>query len=122
VTASSIRITARVARRLLREVVAEAGRDHLATDMCTYVHVTGERPHCIVGRVLYRAGVTLDELSAMDNVTPTNIDRVRMPSRVWLTWPARMVLCRAQHVQDWGHPWGKALDEALSVRPWRAVA
>ena len=121
-TASPIRITATKARRLLREVVAEAGRDYLATDMCTYVHVTGERPHCIVGRALYRAGVTLDELSDMDDRTPTNIDRVRMPSRVRLTWPARMVLGKAQHAQDWGHPWGKALDEALSVRPWAAVA
>lgn len=120
-TASTIRITARVARRLLREVVAEAGRDFLAVDMCTYVHVSGDCPHCIVGRVLHRAGVTLDDLSYMDNVTPTNIERVVLPARVRVTRPARMVLARAQHVQDWGHPWGQALDEALSVRPWRAA-
>lgn len=117
-TAPSIRITARVARRLLREVVAEAGWDHVVRDGCTYMDVWRRCPNCIVGRVLHRAGVTEEELSEMDARTPTVIARVQLPARVWMSRPARRVLEIAQVVQDDEQPWGMALDTALLVRPW----
>jgi hypothetical protein len=122
VTAPSIPITARVARRLLREVVAEVGRDRVISDTCTYADLTSSRPRCLVGHALHRAGVDVDELSWMDCHTPTFIDVVRVPARVRLTWPARMVFRRAQVAQDRGRPWGVAVDEALLVRPFQRVA
>lgn len=121
-TAPSIRITARVARRLLREVVAEAGRGHVIQDGCTYVGVVSAGPHCLVGRALHRAGVTENELYVMDHSSPTSIAGVEVPRRVRLTGPARRVLAQAQAWQDQGDSWGRALDAALAVRPWAAVA
>lgn len=119
---TQIRITAHVARRLLRAVVAETGQGYVNRDGCTYVDVAGVGPHCLVGRVLHRAGVTVDELSEMDRRTPTDILWARLPRRVVVTWPARLVLDRAQAVQDAGHAWGYALAEALRVRPWQVTA
>jgi hypothetical protein len=121
-TAPAIRITARVARRLLREVVAEAGRGYCMSYSCTYYDAVRLCPRCIVGQALFRAGLTDDELSRMDNRRPTVISSVQVPARLRMSAPARRVFEAAQVAQDKGCEWGAALDVALAVRPWAAVA
>lgn len=111
-----IRITARVARRLLRETVAEAGRGYVSKDGCAYI--LGGCPHCIVGRALYKAGLTEDELDTLDHTSPSVISEVRLPARVWMSGAARRVLDEAQTCQDVGYRWGVALNAALAVRPY----
>jgi hypothetical protein len=115
-----IRITAHVARRLLREVVTDTGRDHTVAVPGRYVH--DDRPMCIVARALYRLGVTVDELADMDLCSSLNdIRDVRLPARVRMSVQARIVLGAAQGVQDVQDTWGDALDAALAVRPLRQL-
>lgn len=111
-------ITARVARRLLREVVAEAGSDH-SLDRQLNAYVVDRIPFCLIGRVLHRAGVTEDELRRLDVQDQSTIAEVRLPWRVTVTQAARRVLQAAQSEQDKGCTWGLALDVALDVRPYR---
>lgn len=114
-----IRITARVARRLLHEVVADFGKHHsIGSEACAYIQ--WNCPLCMVGCALYAAGLTQDELHGMDRQFPTRIGEVALPARVRITGWARRVFAAAQDAQDKGLPWGTALENACAVR--RAVA
>lgn len=124
---STIRITAARARRLLREVVAEAGRDRQVTGWGAGAYMWRGCPMCMVGRALARAGVSKGELRAMDGAQRSEIDVVRLPARVGVTMAARRVLSAAQQAQDHtrdraGLSWGEALDLALAVRPYQRTA
>lgn len=119
--AEPIRITVRVARRLLREVVADFGRHHsIGKNACAYMWQGC--PTCMVGCALHQAGVSEDELAGMDRETPTVIGVVKTPARLQLTAAARVVFEAAQAKQDEGLSWGAALDAALAVRPWQRLA
>lgn len=121
-------ISARVARRLLREVVAAYGKHHsIGKNPCAYIDHSGQIPLCLVGCALYLAGLSENDLFALDRADPTEIDLVRFPARVRITRAARRVLKAAQVAQDdtgqrSGLPWGAALDSALALRPyWRTA-
>jgi|SRR6266704_38148 len=114
------RLTPARALELLKEVVAEAGRDHVyeAHDeprTCTYVVPGGDRPDCIVGRVLHRYGMPIEELQAWDRPTMTVVrvwEQDVTGVRRWMPEATMRLLRAAQSVQDQRHPWGEALDEA----------
>lgn len=111
-----IRITARKARRLLRDVVADAGRGHHAVECGRYVRK--DRLICLIAFVLHRAGMTVSEVAELDAWSPNEIERAQLPARVRMSRQARRVLYVAQDSQDWQNSWGEALDEALAVRPY----
>ncbi|ONI73114.1 hypothetical protein ALI144C_45015 [Actinosynnema sp. ALI-1.44] len=121
-----IRITARVARRMLDVVVQSYGRKHDVNDgACSYVW--DGAPICMVGVALYLLGVTEHELAEMDRQDTPGIAVVVLPARVRMTQAARKVFAAAQHAQDFGMDrdglsWGEALDLALAVRPYQRMA
>lgn len=116
-----IRIDALRAINLLREIVDEHGRDHRYSrnsgdGRCRYER--GGAPACLIGHVLHRAGVPVNELARMDLApvfASTEISEVVLPDVVDMTDTARVVLGAAQHVQDHGETWGRALDAAEDV-------
>jgi hypothetical protein len=115
-----IRITARKAQRLLLEVIDEVGRDHQAPLVGRYVD--DGCPCCIVAHVLQRAGMTVDELADLDvQLGASDITAVRLPARVRVTGPARLLLQAAQDSSDDFDPWDDALYAALLVRPYKAL-
>ncbi|ALG06816.1 hypothetical protein [Kibdelosporangium phytohabitans] len=125
---ATVQITAVRARNLLRIVVAAYGRGHsIGDNPCAYFW--NGKPRCIVGVALHLAGVTEDELRAMDRQEPTEIGPglVVLPARVWMSDAARRVFAAAQDAQDHGSDraglsWGEALDAALAVHPYQRTA
>ena len=110
------------ALELLQEVIAEFGEDYVypqfepeaagdrgAVMECFYVR--DDAPSCIVGHVLYRAGVTLDELRAVEGWTP--VDQQAPQFGIWADILACGLLADVQDEQDSGRSWGEALAEAL---------
>jgi hypothetical protein len=108
---------------LLREVIAEKGEDYVypqfepeaAGDLgavmeCFYVR--DDAPSCIVGRVLHRAGVTLDELRAVEGWTPVDLEHAPQFTR-WADDMALELLHEVQNEQDAGRSWGEALANVL---------
>ena len=99
---------------LLESVVAENGTDFVYPDewkdsigTCLYVKPDGSGPACIVGNVLHRAGVPLDELSQMEGQAADTVS-----GRYGFDSEASMLLWRAQDEQDAGNTWGDALEFA----------
>jgi hypothetical protein len=83
---------------------------------CRYVE--DGNPSCLVGRVLFRAGVPIEAISALDTQfegISESIQDAKFPDDVNLTLDAREVLQAAQTSQDAGQTWGEALRAALSV-------
>ncbi|MFD3952198.1 hypothetical protein ACFWRC_19505 [Streptomyces albidoflavus] len=118
-----IKVTPEQVLDVMREVVAEAGEEFVyksptGLGICLYVHRTfgggADVPGCLVGQVLHRLGVPLDELS-------------RYEAQLALTMAPKLVdagenedlltsaLNNAQMTQDAGHPWGAALRAAEEV-------
>lgn len=107
--------------KILREVVAEKGEDYVypgaaKNDIpgarCKYFENDGT-PSCIVGHVLARYGLTLEELTDVHNAwtTPAKLLDLGLIS----TTPRVIeLLAVAQGKQDFGSPWRVALDNALS--------
>jgi hypothetical protein len=83
---------------------------------CRYVE--DGNPSCLVGRVLFRAGVPIEAIHNLDtqwNGMSESIGDAKFPDDVNLTLDAREVLQAAQTSQDAGQTWGEALRSALSV-------
>ncbi len=102
---------------LLREVIEEFGADHVAPRIpdgvvggsgCQYVYEG--KPSCLVGQVLYRAGVSLAELTAVEGSAPQLEEFTR-----WAGPAARRLLAYAQEEQDAGRAWGVALAHAIEL-------
>lgn len=122
----TIELTPERALELLREVVAEYGEDHVYADptgvqadagssaFCKYVDEDNERPSCLVGHVLFRAGVTISQLLDMDNSEDPAIGDVETDAFT-MSPAARAVLRAAQRAQDCGSTWGAALAAAQRV-------
>ena len=113
----AIEIDSAKAITLLREVVK--GKEEYvykrpvgsSGPACVY-QANGE-PSCVVGKALFKVGVTADELDAMDRTgVHTGINSVTLPERVSLTNDARAVFAAAQEKQDRGTEWGIALRAA----------
>lgn len=99
-----------------KKTVTEDGYGEYDTYLCLYAHEG--KPDCVVGRALHKAGVTVEQLEAMDNIGatydgfPTGIGVVAMPENVNLTEQGREVFKAAQEWQDAGFKWGEALSFA----------
>lgn len=103
------------ARTLLKEVVGEkpgfvyASWDDepgVAFGECKYVH--DDEPGCLVGQVLFRAGIPLADLLPVEGVGVS----LGHEFRSWLTADAARYLASAQRVQDVREPWSEALASA----------
>jgi hypothetical protein len=117
---------------LLAQVVQEYGseyryHEHFDTDYesdhgsaCRYAYL--DKPACLVGHVLHRAGVTvaqLNELNEMNYTPGVVINGIEGPIGLKVDYlidsQACEILRTAQIVQDNGRPWGEALEAATRV-------
>lgn len=116
-----VTLTREEAIRYLREVVDEKGADYVYPlsehhSLCTYVHE--DQPSCIVGHVLYRAGLTVEQLKTLDS--PGVPVRETSISTLWkedllpidIDQDAIDALHVAQVSQDSQSTWGEALADA----------
>lgn len=121
-----IHVDADTVIQTLRECVAERGEDHVYLapgedgpgHSCFYWHhkynedgnETGA-PGCIIGLMLTKLGVPKDVLDQYEGQTVTEMFRRPHPDLV-LTEDAANVARSAQLAQDYGDPWGEALEKA----------
>jgi hypothetical protein len=101
---------------------------------CVYVR-DGE-PSCLVGQVLARAGVSIEDLAKMDEGTPDSgteeepvgdgdgesafevlYENGALPPYLTVTDDAAGILTHVQSRQDQGTPWGQALASVTVYRP-----
>lgn len=99
---------------LAREVVAEYGENFRyrwpgEKTQCVYAY--DGAPSCLVGHVLHRAGVTVDELHDMAGAIGEADDN--LPGRVHLDDDANRLLRLMQGHQDGRIPWGQAVTYAV---------
>ncbi|MFF5433444.1 hypothetical protein ACFY5K_25850 [Streptomyces griseofuscus] len=110
-------------KEVLREVVSErpdyiySGPEYMHRDedglACFYVHKDEDgsnvAPGCLIGVVLHRLGVPLEELEKHEGKTPVQMlkDVVGGVSRKTAT-----ILTQAQFEQDEKYPWGEAYARA----------
>jgi hypothetical protein len=74
---------------------------------CWYVTADGDRPDCLIARVLFAHGVPLTVLKLWGTDTVEKVQRDR--EYAWLLFDTAQVLRAAQRVQDGERPWGDAL-------------
>ncbi len=122
----NINIDGTRAYALLKKVVEKKGPDYVTPTVTiesetsgTFLHVRARYTHngkslCPVGHALAAAGVRQGEMDVV--ASAFDLPHV-LPSRVKLTYNARMVFREAQRVADDGRPWGEALHEAYKVAP-----
>lgn len=120
------------ALELLEEVVNEKGPDFVykvdappgvTVGACTYVHYVGpERsraPGCLVGHVLFKAGVDLYDMEELDRYGAVGACAHR--GALQIDAGALTVLAAAQGLQDREQSWGAALDGARrAAEAWDA--
>jgi hypothetical protein len=107
---------------LLEESVKERGENFVyynayqdsynLYDACRYQ--VDDQPACLVGLALAKAGLTVEELGALEGMSISNSYGMRaVPrERLEITDDALRVLATAQTVQDNDHAWGDALQTA----------
>lgn len=105
---------------LAREVVAEFGDDYVypedhkelefngSTPSCVYVH--DDKPSCVVGQILHRHGVSIDQLM----LNEFRNARVVAFQLAGADDKARFFLSEIQSHQDKGHPWGESLTYGIT--------
>jgi hypothetical protein len=101
---------------LLHEVIAEKGENFVYrepgdSDACLYAH--GDEPGCLVGQVLFRAGVPMEDIAALDKAASTDVASLAAEFERWMPRSAVDLLSDAQNQQDGGATWGYALEFAL---------
>lgn len=118
------------AAELLKEVVAERGRNYVnekvdnpamglnGSETCVYFLEDGT-PSCGVGAVLAKKGLKMLDLDPYDNMVGAfTLFRVLHEQGIMeIDQDARTLLTRFQHVQDADehNTWGEALDSAFAV-------
>lgn len=115
-----IELTLARTKELLAEAVAEKGEDFVYTNRdghevdsdgvtpCHYVH--DDKPGCIVGNVLHKAGVPLDELSRFEGQDAQEVTRSVCTVE---EGDVIRLLSGVQDRQDRGTAWGEAVSLAL---------
>lgn len=106
------------AEELLAELVTEFGADYVyePPDGTACVYVWDGEPSCGVGHVLYRAGVPLDVLRAVDGTYVAGVHEAVVFED--FAEPAALdLLSDFQDGQDASVPWGEALRRALAPAP-----
>lgn len=131
-TETAIRINRARALELLEAVVAETGEDFtygLPGDDKSCLYAYDGAPSCMVGRALYKAGVTVDQLSDLDSHDDTGIYELHaggyeedesylgQDANVVLTEGALDVFALAQLQQDFGHKYGEVIESARKASP-----
>lgn len=131
---TNITLTKEQVTDILSDLVADYGEDYVYDQEANYgtgqlcVYTDGDKPSCIVGHVLFRAGTPMNVLKAIDyggvidgygqlhtgSLSDTNIweDEVQHwlnANGIVLTEAAIDILGRVQRMQDDGVPWGKAV-------------
>ncbi|MFF5471025.1 hypothetical protein [Streptomyces achromogenes] len=120
-----IELTLDRVKELLNEAVAEKGADYVYTTpdgkqgtpeyqpTCLYVH--GDKPGCIVGHALHRAGVSLSLLLEEEQDDASSVLRSLAQLGVLsYTDGVSQLLYEAQQRQDHGTSWGEAVQQALA--------
>lgn len=107
----------------LRAIVAEEGEDFVYgrrrdedNNVGCYYQWNG-KPDCGVGRVLYRLGVPIETLQAMDRSGETisqHYPRLRQDHNIWFSPAAEALMESFQQDQDEQVPWGDALNSAIT--------
>lgn len=112
------KIDERRALELLIDVVDAAGEDVVYQKIwvngdfkCRYA--VNERPSCLVGQALFRAGATVETLELFDRMDLPAKNMANMEGHV--TARAARVFSAAQEAQDSGKTWGVALESARVV-------
>lgn len=117
---------------LAKEVVAEAGPDHVAPAyigdlvdptrgpeaMCRYITPEGV-PSCIVGSILVKAGMPTDSFSYVEGEGWFLAEKSL--SGLTLSRPASNLLKDLQHAQDRKVPWGPTLEGVLNGLSLEAI-
>lgn len=119
----TIELTADKARQYMREAVEDAGADYVYRQHhseCLYV--VGGEPACLIGHVLIKAGVGVEEFPTREGDDPLGLlgfregQKGRAREREQLSGIAAnesvaRALTAAQEMQDAGATWGSALEE-----------
>lgn len=121
----TIHLTLERTNELLDAAVAEKGADYIYTDTrgfraapgsdgadCQYVH--GNRPGCLVGNVLHRAGVELERLLQVEGFGVGDVDFQEYLD-VTCDEGVLDLLSEAQQRQDGGDTWGDSVAYARGV-------
>jgi hypothetical protein len=115
-----IHLTEELALKHMRKAVAEYGSDYVyqSYNGSTCLYVFGDKPSCLVGQVLVRAGVPVEAFTPFAN--SNRIGAVVEDLPVDISSPLVAALAVAQDVQDNGRTWGEALwrfETVLGVEP-----
>lgn len=109
-----ITITRDIALQLLEDAVDERGADYVYPHIGNCTYTENGKPSCGVGLALYSAGVPITRLEALDTKghipSVYSIDRL-LRDVVDFQGDAISVLGAFQSEQDYGAPWGEALQE-----------
>ena len=111
-TDKQIHLTEELAHRYMREAVIEYGEDFVyeaplgVNRQRTCVYVSDNKASCLIGQVLVRAGVPIEEFGPVNNL---RIERAIKALSVLASHPLIYALAVAQDVQDCGRTWGEAL-------------
>lgn len=109
----------RYERRRLVLPEGEFDDSHQVVQVCDYVR--DDRPSCIVGHVLFRAGVTVEQLKAIDtDEQGSGVGAELLASKnpmsrgvtFDVTAEAAKFLGKVQNAQDFGDTWGECADMA----------
>jgi len=112
--------------KLAKAAVAEKGPDFIYTDQngvtadgryaeCSNKHATedgGWVPGCLVGNMLHRHGVPLDEMPKYGDAFSTLQELNYFGSGIRTTEKAEIFMMAAQSNQDNGYTWGEAISAA----------
>lgn len=111
------------AKEIAAEVVAEFGEDYIYPEShkvlfpnqeqatCVYVH--DGKPSCLVGQILHRHGVSLEELALRENIGGFSVTEATTDTEGHVS----SFLSNMQWRQDEGWTWGAALDSANAAYP-----
>lgn len=117
----TIKLTLDEAQRLAREVVAEYGAGYIYQQIadeygnpgCRYID--NGSCSCLVGHILYRAGVPIGDLEGNNNERSVDDDSFLVDVGVDADSRTEHFLSRLQEAQDRGSKWGVALHGAIEA-------
>lgn len=109
---------------VMEEVVREFGpghryqrRGHTTYSKCYYLNEAGDGPDCLIGQVLWRFGVSAEELGDIEHMSIPltvygDVDSSLPDAFRGFCLDSRKVMDAAQGAQDIGDAWDQALTEA----------
>lgn len=112
---------------IIREIVEEVGPDfvyekrptppnytsRMHSEVCLYIYEN--RPDCIVGKILHRLGVSIEDLQRMEGQSPVALRKYVDSESIGIDFSMTDSLSNIQACQDRGTPYGEVLDFAVSL-------